>query len=113
MSNVKPTDVKAFIADLGGGVLEQQLAHLVSEAALGTSAHGAHGKNGKVTLTLEFERAGDSDQLMIKYTASNKTPTMRGERTDKTSGSTPMYVNGTGQVTLHPSHTKDLFNVNQ
>lgn len=103
----KSTDVQQFIEDQNGGVLIQQMGHLLSEVATGVTNTG---KDGEVTIKFKIKRNGDegSTQVNIKAELAHKTPTSRGQRTETTSSETPMHVGSGGAITLFPAHAKQL-----
>lgn len=94
------TDILQVLADLYGGVFVQQLAYAFSEVALNTVAHG---KKGRLVLTLDTEQIGETNQVNVKHTLFATVPTDAGLRTEKRTKETPMHVAGNGCVTLMPN----------
>ena len=106
MSNNKQTDAPQFIADLSGGNFAQQLGIAISEVAQGVVANG---KKGKVQVTIDVSRIGESNQVNISHTLAYVEPTAKGKRSEDTTSETPMYLNNDGSVTIFANHTKQLF----
>ena len=106
MSNNKQTDAPQFIADLSGGNFSQQLGIAISEVAQGVVANG---KKGKVQVTIDVSRIGESNQVNISHTLAYVEPTAKGKRSEDTTSETPMYLNNDGSVTIFANHTKQLF----
>lgn len=106
MSN-KTTDATQFISDLSGGNLANQLGAAISAVAQGAVANN---KKGKVTLTLDVSKIGDSNQVEISHTLAFVEPTSKGKRSEDTNSKTPMHLNASGDVTLFANHTSQLFN---
>ena len=106
MSINKQTDAPQFIADLSGGNFAQQLGIAISEVAQGVVANG---KKGKVQVTIDVSRIGESNQVNISHTLAYVEPTAKGKRSEDTTSETPMYLNNDGSVTIFANHTKQLF----
>lgn len=102
----KQTDAPQFIADLSGGNFAQQLGIAISEVAQGVVANG---KKGKVQVTIDVSRIGESNQVNISHTLAYVEPTAKGKRSEDTTSETPMYLNNDGSVTIFANHTKQLF----
>lgn len=100
------TDATQFIADLGAGTLANQLGAAISAVSQGAVANN---KKGKITLTLEIARIGDSTQVEIAHTLAFVEPTAKGKRSEDTTSKTPMHLNASGDVTLFANHTSQLF----
>lgn len=63
--SAKQTDAPQFISDLSGGNFAQGLGIALTEVAQGVVATG---KKGKVQITLDIARIGDSNQVKIAHT---------------------------------------------
>lgn len=96
------TNLAEVLADLNGGVFEQQVGRAISEVALGVVTHGDKGKKGKVTVTFDFARIGESTQVAVKHTLAYTRPTSRGKSSEDTTTETPMHVGRGGKLTLVP-----------
>ncbi|MBF7686002.1 hypothetical protein I2F17_09250 [Acinetobacter sp. B10A] len=103
----KTTDATVFISELSGGNLANQLGAAISAVAQGAVANN---KKGKVTLTLDISKIGDSTQVEISHTLAFVEPTTKGKRSEDTTSKTPMHLNAGGDVTLFANHTSQLFN---
>jgi hypothetical protein len=104
--SIKQTDAPQFVADLSGGNFSQQLGIAISEVAQGVVANG---KKGKVQVTIDIARIGESNQVNISHTLAYVEPTAKGKRSEDTTSETPMYLNSDGSVTIFANHTKQLF----
>jgi hypothetical protein len=102
----KQTDAPQFVADLSGGNFSQQLGIAISEVAQGVVANG---KKGKVQVTLDISRIGESSQVNISHTLAYVEPTAKGKRSEDTTSETPMHLNTDGSVTMFANHTSQLF----
>ncbi|MBK4999502.1 MULTISPECIES: hypothetical protein [Pseudomonas] len=101
-----PTNTAEFLEELNGGAFASQVGHALSEVAAGVVDHG---KAGKVTITLDFSRVGESSQVKIKHKLEYKAPTKRGTRSENTSLDTPMHVGSGGKLSLFPEKHDQLF----
>lgn len=84
MSNDRMTVVPDFLGELDAGVFMNKIA-----AALNTTALGVlnNGNKGKVVLTFDFERMGNSveeKRVKIKHKLNYSTPTPRGKASKRT-----------------------------
>lgn len=105
-SKPRLTDTAHFIGELNGGVVEQQLGHLLSDVALGVVTNG---KKGRVVLTLDMEQISGAAMVKITSTVSHVTPTLRGKKSEEISAETPMHVNSGGKLTVMPENQTDMF----
>lgn len=97
------TNVDDFIEELGAGVFKAKLAHVLSEAALGTVIHSDGGsKKGKVTIELVIQKVGDNAQVIVSHKLSHHTPTKRGKRSEEDTTETPFFVGKGGVMTISP-----------
>lgn len=87
--SIKQTDAPQFVADLSGGNFSQQLGIAISEVAQGVVANG---KKGKVQVTLDISRIGESNQVNISHTLAYVEPTAKGKRSEDTT-SRPRRIN--------------------
>jgi hypothetical protein len=94
------TNVDDFISELGAGVFKEKLAHILSEAAMGTILHG-NGKKGKVTLEFTIDQISDNDQVMVFHKLSHSTPTKRGKKSEEDTTATPFYVGKGGVMSIN------------
>lgn len=93
------TVVPDFLGELDAGVFMNKIA-----AALNTTALGVlnNGNKGKVVLTFDFERMGNSVEekhVKIKHKLNYSTPTPRGKASEEDTTETPMWVNKGGKLT--------------
>lgn len=101
------TEIQQFVSDLNGGVLEQQLSQALSDVASGVVLHG---KAGKILISLDISRIGDSSQVKIKHCLDFAKPTSKGRVREDVTGETPMHVGAGGRMSLFPEHQHDMFN---
>ncbi len=93
------TNVDDFIGELGAGVVKEKLAHILSEAALGTILYG-RGRKGKVTLEISFAQIGANDQVIVSHKISHSTPTNRGKKSEEDTTETPFFVGKGGALSI-------------
>ena len=103
---MKPTDATQFLSDLDGGVFVQKLSHALSEVAAGAVDNG---KTGKVQITFEVSRLGDSYQVMVGHKILTVVPTNRGKRGEEDTTKTPMHVGKGGRISLLQEDQLQMF----
>lgn len=104
-SKVVATPIGQFLADINGGVLEQQIAHAISDVA--GCVHDNSGK-GKLVITLEMSRIPNTAMLNVAHKMEFTAPTKTGTRREDTKGTTPMHVGTGGKLTLIPEKQMDF-----
>ena len=68
------------------------------------------GKKGKVIITLDLERSGDSSQVLCKHAIKYARPTAKGKVMEEANTSTPLHVGVGGVLSLFPmAQTQDMF----
>jgi len=105
-----PTDTTEFLNELNGGVFASQIGAALSEVAAGVVDHD---KAGKLVITLDLIRIGETSQVKIKHKLDYKVPTKRGTRSENTSLDTPMHVGSGGKITLFAENHAQLFSREQ
>ncbi|EMV9185855.1 hypothetical protein AADU03_004740 [Escherichia coli] len=103
---MKKTDVADFLGSLNAGVFANQIGAALSDVGSGVVEFG---KKGKVTITLEMSRVGESNQVNISHRLDYKVPTKRGSRSEDTALDTPMYVTPEGLELFQTNPTAQLF----
>lgn len=93
------TDPSQFVTDLDAGVFAEKLGTALSDVAAGVIDHG---KPGRVSITFELKRIGDSYQVAIDHKLSYMKPTKRGKVMEENTTQTPMHVGRGGRLTLFP-----------
>ena len=109
MSNDRMTVVPDFLGELDAGVFMNKIAAALNNTALGVLNNG---NKGKVTLTFDFERMGNSveeKRVRIKHKLQYVTPTPRGKATEEDTTETPMWVNKGGKLTILQEDQGNLF----
>ena len=104
----KITDAQQFVGDLGAGTFANQLGAALSAVAQGVVANG---KTGKVVISLDIKRIGDSSQVSVSHKLAFTEPTGKGSRSEDTTSETPMHLNMAGDVTLFATHTNQMFDL--
>ena len=100
MSDSK-TNVSDFIGELNAGILIEQLGMVLSEVALGTTVNGNKSKKGSVDVKFTITPMNEG-QVIITTTLSKLVHTKNGQKTEKTSSDTPMFVGKGGALTINP-----------
>ncbi|HAT7514522.1 TPA: hypothetical protein JAV82_002290 [Kluyvera ascorbata] len=111
MSNDRMTVVPDFLGELDAGVFMNKIAAALNNTALGVLNNG---NKGKVTLTFDFERMGNSveeKRVKIKHKLQYVTPTPRGKATEEDTTETPMWVNKGGKLTILQEDQGNLFSL--
>ncbi|WMY72767.1 hypothetical protein RHD99_14940 [Buttiauxella selenatireducens] len=111
MSNDRMTVVPDFLGELDAGVFMNKMAAALNTTALGTLNNGG---KGKVIITLDIERMGNSveeKRVKIKHKLQYTTPTPRGKATEEDTTETPMWVNRGGKLTILQEDQGNLFNL--
>lgn len=103
---MKATDSNEFLNSLNAGVFAQQLGRALSDVGAGVVDHG---KKGKVTITLELSRIGESNQVKVNHKLDFTVPTKRGTKREDTTLDTPMYVTENGIELFQTDPTKQMF----
>lgn len=100
------TNVQEFISDLDGGVFEEKLSKVLSDVA---GAVVDHDVAGKVNITIDIKRIGNSHQVMLAHKLSYSRPTSKGKISEDNTTSTPMYVGPQGALTLFAPNQTQMF----
>lgn len=109
--NQKTQMFSQLVGDLDAGIFEQKVTTAVAEAALGVVTTG---KKGRVVLTLDIKRIGDSNQVELTHGLRYVKPTNKGKVTEEDTTATPLHVGPRGHLTLFPVSQQSLpFNVAQ
>lgn len=101
-----PTDVQAFISEIDGGVFEEKLSAALSEVAAAVVDYDG---KGRVQITFDFERLGNSHQVSVKHKLIYKRPTPHGSASEDNSTSTPMHVGKRGKLSIFPEDQHQMF----
>lgn len=103
---MKATDPGEFIANLNAGVFSDQLGKALSAVA---GAVVDHDKKGKVVVTFEMSKIGESHQVKVTHKLDYTEPTKRGSRREDTALDTPMHVTEKGLQLFPDNPTNGLF----
>ena len=102
----KSTDITTLFNDLDAGIFVERLSAALRDTALGVTTTG---KKGKVTITLDLERIGDSSQVKCNHAIKYAKPTIKGKVVEEASTSTPLHVGVGGVLSLFPETQADMF----
>ncbi|WP_458068679.1 hypothetical protein [Rhodanobacter sp. BL-MT-08] len=100
------TDVATLINDLDAGIFAQRLSAALCDTALGVVTTG---KKGKVNITIDLARIGDSSQVTAVHQIKYARPTTKGRVIEEATTSTPLHVGIGGALSLFPESQTDLF----
>lgn len=98
------------LGELDAGVFSAKLSRAVADVALGVMTNGDKGKKGKVTITLDIARIGESSQVQIAHTLAYSKPTKRGKSSEEDTTQTALYVGRGGHLSIVPHNQAQLFN---
>lgn len=102
------TNFNEVMEELNGGVFLQQVGRALSDVAMGVVINGDKSKKGKVTITFDMVRIGESSQVAVKHTLSYSKPTARGKTSEEAATDTPLYVGRGGRLTVMPDNQTAL-----
>lgn len=94
---------------LDAGIFAKKTAQAITATALSTVAQDGNAKTGVVTITLEFKRIQDSDQVHIKHTLKYSKPTKRGKQAEEDTTHSVAHVATTGELSINAYDQRDLF----
>ena len=103
---MKVTNASTFFEDLDAGVFAEKLGAVLSDVAAGVIDQA---KPGKVQITLDFKRIGNSYQVAVSHKLAYTKPTARGKISEENSTETPMHVGSGGAMTLFPENQGAMF----
>ena len=85
-------------------------AQRLSAAMRDTATGVCHtGKKGRVTVTFDLARIGDSSQVQCTHQIKYARPTDKGKATEEHTTSTPLHVLKSGLLSLFPEKQDDMF----
>ena len=94
-----------IIENLNVGIVNKLLTAAFKETAQNV-VHFA--KKGKIDLSFQVEQIGDSRQVNIHHTLKYNKPTATGHMVEQTSGTTMMYLNLNGSLSIHSDTQEGL-----
>lgn len=94
------------LQEFDAGIFVNKVQESLKKVALGVINHN---KKGTVTIQLDIDRIGETEQVQIKHTIKYSQPTKRGKITEDNATSTPMHVNRFGDLTISAQAQNDLF----
>lgn len=99
------SDIGDFISELGAGVFEEKVQQALKDAGYATMAHAAP---SEITIKLKISPASKS-QAKIVHSIVAKIPQLNGEKTEKNTTHTIMYVGEKGKLSIFPENQTDMF----
>lgn len=99
-------DITETLQDLDAGVFIQQVSAAFQEVARGVVEND---KKGKVVLTFDLKRIGESHQVTVGHAIDYVSPTRRGSRRENIKTGTVLHVGRGGKLTIMPDTQSDLF----
>ena len=99
------SEVADFFGELGAGVFEEKLTRSLKETALACMVNN---KTGEISLKFKISPINQS-QAKITHLITTKAPTLNGEKAEKNSTETHMYVNTGGKMSLFPENQTQMF----
>ncbi len=103
--NQQKQSFSELLDDLDAGIFEQKITTALAEAALGVVTTG---KKGKVVITLDLKRIGDSNQVELMHGLRYIKPTGKGKVTEEDNTATPLHVGTRGHLSLFPATQQSL-----
>lgn len=105
MNQSQQQSISTLIDDLDAGVFAQKVTTAIAQAALGVVSTG---KKGKVTITFDLARIGESNQVQVAHGLKYVKPTAKGKVMEEDTTSTPLHVGPRGHLTLFPESQQAL-----
>ena len=99
------SEIEEFISELGAGVFEEKLTRSIKDTALACMANN---KTGEISLKFKITPINQS-QAKITHLITTKAPTLNGEKTEKNSTDTHMFVGKGGKMSLFPEDQTQMF----
>ena len=99
------SEIGGFLGELGAGVFEEKLTRSLKETALACMVNN---KKGEIVLKFAITPINQS-QAKITHAINTKAPTTHGEKQEKNSTETHMYVNKGGSMSLFPENQTQMF----
>lgn len=99
------SELDEFFSELGAGAFEQKLTQILGETA---SAVMTNNREGEVTIKLKMKPISSS-QAKITHSIDFKAPTIHGQKSEKNTTDTVMYVGKKGKLSLFPEDQMQMF----
>lgn len=99
------SEVAEFLSELGAGTFDEKLQRTLNEVA---SLVMTNNREGEVTLKFKMKPISSS-QAKITHTIDFKAPTINGQKSEKNTTETVMYVGGKGKLSLFPENQTQMF----
>ena len=103
--NQPSQSVTDLLPDLDAGIFDRKASAALAEAALGVVSTG---KKGKVVMTFDLVRIGDTNQVQCTHSLRYIKPTAKGRVTEEDATSTPLHVGPRGHLSLFPATQQTL-----
>lgn len=101
------SDVNEFLSELGAGDFEVKMARIVCETACAVMENN---REGEVILKFKMKPISSS-QAKVVHTIEFKAPTANGQKTEKNTTDTVMYVGTKGKLSLFPEKQTQMFDM--
>ena len=103
----RKTNVADFIGALGAGITETQLEQILSECAQAVILCPNNKKKAKLTLTLDIQKFGNNEQVLVTSKLAYTTPTEKGDKSENTTEDTTYFVGFGGKMTDYKPEEDD------
>lgn len=97
------------LEEFDAGTFSGKLSRAVADVSLGVMTNGDKGKKGKIVITLDISRVGETSQVNIDHTVAYSKPTKRGKSSEEDTTATVMYVGRGGTLSVVPRTQGNLF----
>lgn len=101
------SEVAEFLSELGAGTFDEKLQRTLNEVA---SLVMTNNREGEVTLKFKMKPISSS-QAKITHTIDFKAPTINGQKSEKNTTETVMYVGAKGKLSLFPENQTQMFDM--
>ncbi len=101
-----PRSLDDTLQELDAGIFVNKVTEALKKVALGVVNHN---KKGIVTIQLDLDRIGETEQVQIKHTVKYSQPTKRGKLVEDNATTTPMHVGRFGDLSISPQSQTDVF----
>lgn len=100
MNARKGSNILDILPDLNAGVFLEKVNAALTDAAARCIDLG---KKAQVTITIDLNQIGESNQVAITHTLQSSIPKARGKIVETDATDTPMHVSPSGEIALYPS----------
>lgn len=101
------SEISEFLAELGAGTFEEKLQRTINETA---SLVMTNNREGEVTIKFKMKPISSS-QAKVTHSIDFKAPTLNGQKSEKNTTDTVMYVGQKGKLSLFPENQTQMFDM--